>query len=168
MFLCALPHCEFDRFYALLEASFPIDEYRPYDAQKALLTHPAYEILTNYDHTAMLTLWRFPHFVYAEHFVVAPGGRNQGTGTKMLQRLLSDLEVPLILEAELPETDMAIRRLGFYQRNGFFVNSYPYEQPAYGPGRSPVPLRLLSTAPLSPSDFERIKATLYREVYHVQ
>lgn len=168
MTLYPLQNREFDRFYALLEASFPADEYRPYEAQKAVLARPEYQILTNDAQDAMLTLWRFPTFAYLEHLVVAPGGRNRGLGSQLLQSLLSGLTVPLVLEAEPPETELARRRLGFYQRNGFFIHPYPYEQPPYGPGRSPVPLKVLSNAPMNPEEFRTVRDTLYRQVYGVK
>ena len=50
------------------------------------------------------------------------------------------------LEAELPETELAARRIGFYERHGFTVNAdYAYFQPALAPGGSPLPMHLLTT-----------------------
>ena len=37
---------EFDQIFDLMKLSFPIIEYRDYDAQKALLSDPHYQILT--------------------------------------------------------------------------------------------------------------------------
>ena len=37
-----LTHADFDDFFALLEESFPLDEYRPYEEQRALLDDPRY------------------------------------------------------------------------------------------------------------------------------
>ena len=42
----SLAHKDFDEFFQLIENSFPKDEYRTYDEQKALLDNPAYEIYT--------------------------------------------------------------------------------------------------------------------------
>ena len=35
---------EFDMVFSIMERSFPLEEYRPYAAQKALLDDPAYAI----------------------------------------------------------------------------------------------------------------------------
>jgi len=60
--------------------------------------------------------------------------------------LLARFDKPACLEAELPETELAARRIGFYERHGFTVNAdYPYFQPALTPGGSPIPLHLLTT-----------------------
>mgnify|MGYP000774958686 FL=1 len=50
------------------------------------------------------------------------------------------------LEAELPETELAARRIGFYERHGFTVNAdYAYFQPGLAPGGDPLPMHLLTT-----------------------
>ena len=36
---------DFDTIYDLMEMSFPSDEYRTYDEQKALLNNPGYSIM---------------------------------------------------------------------------------------------------------------------------
>ena len=37
-----------------------------------------------------------------------------------------------------PEDEMAVRRIGFYRRNGFHLwDNVPYLQPSYGEGREP-------------------------------
>ena len=65
---------------------------------------------------------------------------------QMLDALLARFDKPACLEAELPETELAARRIGFYERHGFTVNAdYPYFQPALTPGGSPIPLHLLTT-----------------------
>ena len=64
----------------------------------------------------------------------------------MLDALLARYDKPACLEAELPETELAARRIGFYERHGFTVNAdYSYFQPALAPGGSPIPLYLLTT-----------------------
>ena len=164
------PH-EFDAVYRLLEQSFPLDEYRPYDEQKALLNEPRYTIYVLYDEAgavqAFIALWRFDTFSYIEHFAVDARFRNHGVGAAMLRELVTRLPTPACLEAEPPETDLACRRLRFYERNGFFVNPYPYIQPSISKGRKPVPLVMLTTGgTVDQAAFEAIKDTLYREVYH--
>lgn len=160
---------EFDHIYSLLKTSFPIDEYRPYQSQKELLNDPRYTVFVVDDLTALITVWQFESFSFIEHFAVAPECRNQGLGAGILHELISMQSRPVCLEAELPETDLAKRRLGFYQRRGFHVNNYHYIQPAYSVGQNPVPLLILTTgAPITMNQFESIRDILYREVYKTE
>lgn len=164
------PH-EFDAVYRLLEQSFPLDEYRPYDEQKALLNEPRYTVYVLHDEggtvQAFIALWQFETISYIEHFAVDARYRNRGVGAAMLGELVARLPTPACLEAEPPEDDLACRRLRFYERNGFFVNPYPYMQPSISKGRKPLPLVMLTTGgTVDQATFESIKDTLYREVYH--
>ena len=69
-----------------------------------------------------------------------------GIGGRMLDAMLARCGKRACLEAELPETELAARRIGFYERHGFTVNAgYPYCQPALAPGGSPLPMHLLTT-----------------------
>lgn len=162
---------EFDRVYSIMEASFPVDERRTYEAQKALLKDAAYGIYVLKGGEAdtvmgFMALWEFERLVFLEHFAVAPGCRNGGLGAKMLAQALDLLGKPFCLEAEPPETALAARRIAFYERNGFFCNEYPYLQPPLSQGRSAVPLRIMTSGrPVSREEFEKIKALLYRRVY---
>ena len=64
----------------------------------------------------------------------------------MLDAMLARCGKRACLEAELPETELAARRIGFYERHGFTVNTgYPYFQPALAPDGDPLPMHLLTT-----------------------
>ena len=163
---------EFDAVYRLLEESFPPEEYRPYAGQKALPDDPRYKIFVCRDAAgdveAMMALWRFSEFTFIEHFAVAPASRCRGLGGEMLSQVLAQEKAPVCLEAELPTDDITRRRIGFYKRNGFYLNDYPYLQPSLGSGREPVPLMILTTgSAVNRQTFERLKNTLYRHVYRV-
>ncbi len=162
---------DFDKAFSLLEASFPLDEYRTYEEQKALLSNSLYTIyiLNNdvgTDIKALVTLWQFPEFSYIEHLATNPHYRNQGLGALILKELQELLPTQICLEVELPEAEMACRRIGFYERNGFFLNKYPYIQPPYSQDRKEIPLLIMtSKGMIDRETFERMKETLYREVY---
>ena len=69
---------------------------------------------------------------------------------------------------EPPETEPAVRRIGFYRRCGFFLNEYPYLQPPLAPGRSTLPLLVMTTGgPVSRPQFEQIRDVLYARVYRI-
>lgn len=167
-----LKQSDFDAFYCLMEKSFPTDEYRPKEEQLALFCDERYRVYGCFapDHTlcAILAVWLFDDFSFLEHFAVDPARRNGGLGSAALRELTEGLEKPLCLEVELPEEELPRRRIGFYRRNGFFYNEYPYMQPPISRGKQPVPLRIMSWgAPLEEGDFQKIRDTLYTQVYHV-
>ena len=161
---------KFDTVFALMEESFPRDEHRPYEGQKALLSNPSYKIYVPEEEEkliAFMAVWCLSEFLFLEHFAVAPAWRNRGLGGRLLSELSALSGKRVVLEAEPPIEEMARRRIGFYVRNGFSLNSHPYYQPALTEELSPVPLQLMTTGgTLGQEEFERIKNILYSEVYH--
>ena len=167
--LTPMPKQDFDQFYAILTDSFPPDELRSREEHEALLDRPDYLVYAHYDRgnlIAFLTVWQTQTLAFIEHFAVGKCHRNRGLGAKLLDQLKKQLGKPLCLEAELPNTPMAIRRLAFYERNGFFINQFPYMQPALETGKQPVPLYLLTTEkPQTADSFHTLKQFLYTVVY---
>ena len=155
---------DFPEIYRIMQASFSDDEYRPYDEQLALFEEPEYRIY--YMPAGFLAVWEFESFIYIEHFAVDPALRNSGTGSAMLQELVKQYQKPICLEVELPEDELTRRRIGFYERNGFVFNEYPYIQPPISKGKSPVPLRIMTyRSEITREEFQKIKEILYRRVY---
>jgi len=159
---------DFEQLYGILLESFPPDELRSRQEHRELLDAPAYQVWACYEQQlqGFLTVWSLQEFAFIEHFAVRIDCRNGGLGSKLLQALSQKLGKRLCLEAELPETDMAKRRLDFYRRNGFSVNEYPYLQPALEEGKNPVPLHILTTGgPVSEEEFETLVTEIYKTVY---
>lgn len=174
---------DFSEIYRIMQASFSDDEYRPYDEQLALFEKPEYRIyymsaiemerVSNHStgnstmHAAgFLAVWEFESFTYIEHFAVDPVLRNSGTGSAMLQELVRKYQKQICLEVELPEDELTRRRIGFYERNGFVFNEYPYIQPPISKGKSPVPLRVMTYGKgITRQAFEEMRKVLYRRVY---
>ena len=157
---------EFDTVYAIMERSFPLEEYRSYEDQKALLKKPAYRIYAAKGNGKILgfaAVWQLEDWLFLEHLAVDPRCRNRGIGAELLGFLA---ESRCCLEVELPETDISRRRIGFYERNGFFLNGYPYVQPSLGEGRSPVPLLIMTSgSTIPPEAFASLQKLLYSRVY---
>ena len=155
---------DFPEIYRIMQASFSDDEYRPYDEQLAVFEEPEYRIY--YMPAGFLAVWEFESFIYIEHFAVDPALRNSGTGSAMLQELVKQYQKPICLEVELPEDELTRRRIGFYERNGFVFNEYPYIQPPISKGKSPVPLRIMTyRSEITREEFQKMKEILYRRVY---
>lgn len=164
---------DFDKVYSLMEKSFPADEHRPYQGQKELLTDPLYSIYgiktDSGNVTAFITVWQFDTFAYVEHFAVDPDCRGGGIGSALLRETVSELSCTVCLEVELPETDIAKRRIAFYERSGFITNDFPYIQPAYSDGQNALPLMIMTSGRrISESEFMEMKGLLYEKVYKVK
>ncbi len=171
--LTRLTEEDFDEIYNIMEYSFPADERRGYEGQKALFCDKSYRVyaLKNQigDLIAFITVYEFEKFTFAEHFAVAKEYRNCGIGSEVLSLLKNRVKSPICLEVELPETDMAKRRIEFYKRNGFYYNEYDYIQPAYSKDKSPVPLKIMTTErEITEAEFESMRDVLYSRVYFVE
>ncbi|MGN0460702.1 MAG: GNAT family N-acetyltransferase [Ruminococcus sp.] len=162
---------EFDKVFEVLKESFPTDEYRTYEEQKDLLGNPLYTIYVlpdsqDKDIMAFIAVWQFNDFAYVEHFAVSQEYRNRHLGSKIISEIVKMLPCPVCLEVELPTTDNAKRRIGFYKRNGFFFNNYTYVQPPFSKDKNPIPLAIMTSGrSIVKEEFEKIKTVLYREVY---
>ena len=161
----------FDEIYEIMEKSFPDDEFRPYCEQKELFLNEKYKVYGNITDgrlSSFIATWDFEDFVFIEHFATSPNFRNMGIGEKMLKHLSNTLQKRLCLEVEPPNEEIQKRRVDFYRRNGFFLNTFSYTQPPISKGKSPVPLMIMTTCgEVSEDEFLAIKNTLYREVYKI-
>ena len=136
----------FDTVFKKMVAAFPYEERRDYIDQKECLNNPLFnflEILDGNDAVGFIALWLFERFVYIEHIAIDESKRSGGSGTKTIELVKEAYKKPIILEAESPVTQQQIKRIRFYDRLGFKVNSYEYEQPSYHGGEG-VPLMILS------------------------
>lgn len=160
---------DFDEIFSIMEQSFPTDERRPYGEQKELLDKSEYSIYITEQKNAFIGVWEFDKLVFIEHFAVSKDSRNTGIGGKMLSEFLNSQEKVVCLEVELPLTDIAKRRIGFYERNGLFLNEYEYFQPPISKGKNKVPLMIMTSKSKVGEDvFNKIKDTLYKEVYRYE
>ncbi|MCM1110212.1 MAG: hypothetical protein NC336_03290 [Clostridium sp.] len=156
----------------LYRSAFPPEERRSVDSLTRLAaTDPRFSIFrivsSGGADSGFVTLWDFGAFRYVEHFAICHELRGAGTGAEVL-RLLKEATPasPLVLEVEpagsTPEAD---RRIRFYRRAGFALHDrFPYLQPPYSAGLSPVELTLMSSGPL-PLPLGQVSETLHREVY---
>ena len=164
---------DFDKVYSIMKQSFPQDEYRPYEGQKALLNEESYQIyILTEDETdeikGFITVWEYEKLAFVEHLAVSSKYRNGGLGSRILKEAAKFLGKMMCREVELPDTEIASRRIGFYERNGYYLNKYPYIQPALAEGQNPVPLLLMTTyKELSEKEFEEVRDLLYEKVYKV-
>lgn len=164
---------QFDKIFALMQASFPESERRTYAGQKELLADPYYHVITETDNynqiVAFLAAWEFPFFRFVEHIAVDPSTRGSGIGGKIMAAYIEESRKPILLEVEHPDTEMAQRRIGFYERLGFHLNHFDYVQPPLQKGQDNLPLKMMSYPQLlTDEEFMLYRGILYTNVYKVK
>ena len=144
----------FDLVFSKMTAAFPYEERRDISDQKECLNNIFFKFLEIFDNeidVGFITIWDFPEFVFIEHLAIDEEKRAGGYGSKTIEHIKEAYKKPIILEAEAPETEQQIKRIRFYDRLGFKMNSYDYEQPSYHGGEG-VPLKILSYPELLSQD----------------
>ncbi len=165
--------CDFDEIYKIMKESFPREERRSKKGQAALFNKDFYSVYVLRDKgnkiMAFAAAYEFEAMMFIEHLAVCPEHRNRGLGALLINEIKSLASNPICLEVEEPDSEIAKRRIGFYERLGFILNNYPYVQPSLGKGRAEIPLKIMSyPEPLSNSEFKNIKEALYKTVYNVK
>lgn len=163
---------EFERVFEIMSSSFPEIEYRTKEGQRELLQHPEYRLITEVDETgrliAFLAVWEFQYFRFIEHLAVDRSVRGSGVGKRIMQKCMKESDKPIILEVELPDDELTRRRIQFYERLGFHLNEYSYEQPPLRAAQRKLPLNIMSHPRLlTEEEFLACKALLYSKVYRV-
>ena len=156
-------------------SAFPPEERRPlrkvYDLYNDSSPY-SIELVENEKEQAVgfITHWDFYRFVYVEHFAISGKCRNSGFGQKAMYQFINKIDHrPVVLEVEPANSDMAKRRIGFYQRLGFTLwDQVAYQQPPYIQQGNYLPMYLMSTGNIDVSaDSRLIIDTLYQKVYGV-
>ena len=150
----------FSLVYKRLIDAFPYEERRDEaDEQKCFLKSQFNfcEITDDGESVGLIVFWVFESFLFIEHIAINKEIRSKGYGSKTIDLIKSKFNLPIILEAEAPETEMQQKRIKFYKNLGFKVNSYDYTQPSYHNGES-VPLLVLSFP-------EKLNQTEYDEFF---
>ncbi|MEG0457490.1 MAG: GNAT family N-acetyltransferase [Oscillospiraceae bacterium] len=162
----------YNDIYNLFENSFPENERRSRKNQEKLINNNYYNILTAIDEKnellGFMFFWNFNDFIYVEHFAINTEKRNMGLGGKFLDYLKQNYN-NIILEVEHPLEEMSIRRIGFYERCGFFINEYDYIQPAMQKGLKPLPLKIMSyPAKINNEFYKKVEKLLHNVVYNIE
>lgn len=126
----------FPEAFALYEQSFPVHERRTRAAQQGRIGAADYHfdlILEGEELQGILLWWQTGSLRYVEHFAIAPQLRGTGVGSRALKAFLQEGD-PVLLEIDPPVEEIARRRQGFYERNGFRANPYPHIHPPYRKG----------------------------------
>jgi ribosomal protein S18 acetylase RimI-like enzyme len=154
------------QIYASYCSSFPEDERRNEEQFYALLENRKARLLAidiQNNRIGYLITWDLDKAVFLEHFEVFEVYRNNKYGSKILTEF-AKIHPHLILESE-PSTlnEIAARRIAFYERNGYKIVDENYIQPAYGEGKNPLNLCLMSN--FTPTDLSATIKNIHQTVY---
>ena len=153
----------FREAFALYEISFPIYERRTRAAQAARLNHPEYHFDLLMEGERCVWLVRDAEaegLRSVAHSATCPLLRGQGVGARALAQLNSE-GIPVVLEIDPPRDEVSIRRQHFYERCGFFANTYLHVHPPYRAGYEGHPLVVMTCpAPASQEEYDRFAAYL--------
>lgn len=155
-----------------MDASFPNMEKREKEDQRRLFDSPYYKVYAAEEDgkiVGFLAAWEFVDVRFIEHLAVDESCRGTGIGRQFLQEYMRKNLLPVVLEVEPPENNIARRRIGFYQRLDFFLNGFPYVQPPLRAGNPLLPLQIMSyPRPLSEEEFLPYKREIYRHAYGIE
>lgn len=175
--LCSAEDAFFDNCLEILEYSFPRCERRSRVGLEHSLSDPRYHfmaIVEDDELLGVLTYWVFAvesdtqdgslveEFIYVENIAMAANMRNRGLGKGVLD-FLKSLGKWIVLEVEPPQDEMSARRIGFYSREGFVLNSYEHLQPPYHSDLDPLCLNIMSWPEVFESSDYKAFAACQRE-----
>ncbi len=161
----------FNTVFDKMTTAFPYEGRRNCFDQKECLKNSRFKFAEIYDDdtpVGFISMWSFESFVFIEHIAIDEDKRGGGYGTKSIELVKKAYNLPLILEAEAPETEIQKKRIAFYERLGFKVNAYDYTQPSYHGGDG-VPLMILSYPQLlTDEEFSLFLTETRKEVYKIK
>lgn len=137
----------FQNAWKLYEDAFPMEERRSLDNQIRVMEQSNYHfdiMVDNGQFIGFLLWWDFETHRYIDHFATLPQQRNKGFGKSILEKFMAYNDKSILLEVELPDSSINQRRIKFYERIGFQLNSHYYEIPPLEEGQPPLQLLLMS------------------------
>ncbi|WP_461643680.1 GNAT family N-acetyltransferase [Labilibaculum euxinus] len=111
--------------------AFPEEERRELDLQKQIINHANYHfdiVIVDEVFSGFILWWQFEGLRYIEHLATPIEYRGRGYGKTVVEQLISESHDDIILEVELPDCDSSKRRIDFYERLGFKLNTIDYKQ----------------------------------------
>ncbi len=135
---------EFGKLMQLYTEAFPLEERRDEEQLREMLVgEPRMffnAVSCDGKLVGLFVYWNLGTFYYLEHLAVYAEMRNAKIGQQALDWMKENLDGLRILEVEPEETEIATRRIRYYERNGYVVYDKEYQQPSYRPGGEGCPL----------------------------
>ena len=160
---------DFDAIYQLMENSFPKNEIRTYEEMKKQITDDRFRFITKYKNDtliALLGLWGLENCQFVEYLAISENEQGSGLGSSMMTELLQRTSKVILLEVEPPVDTQSRKRVVFYERLGFHLNTRYYSIPPLREGETDLELKLMSYPKmLTDYEFEDYKNELFQELY---
>ncbi|MDR2009325.1 MAG: GNAT family N-acetyltransferase [Bacteroidales bacterium] len=150
--------------------AFPAEERRPAEQHAQLLKNDPsycfYIIKNESDIIGILITWKLDGVIFMDYLATISNTRNKGYGKKIVQKLQSISEYPIILEVELPDNELAQRRIGFYERLGFSIVDTNFFIPKFNNPGEKLPMYLMSfPSPINKETAEIIIKEIHSKIY---
>ncbi len=159
-------YSSFDTFYPFLKTAFPAEELLPEHLHRQIFNQPNFYGRQYNNFEAFIIGYQFSDYLFFELYMVQEHLRGKGVGSTFLKTIIKEATTPIILEVELPTTDIAKRRIGFYKRLGFHLNTQDYKMPLFDNKHGGVPLYLMSYPnKLTQEEFEYYSNHIHKYVY---
>lgn len=162
----------FEQFWDLMTVSFPKIERREREDVMSQLKLEHFALRAKFNQSSeleyIITYWELKEFIFIEHFALSHLKRGKGIGSFVLSTFIEKKKHPIVLEVEPPTNTMARRRIRFYERLGFTLFHWNYQQPPYREGDDFLDLFLMTNEPKlleNENGFQQIKAEIHRHVY---
>ena len=141
---------------ALYESAFPDDERIETEKFMMMIENcrsmTFYAITEDNEFCGMAVIWELGICRYLLYLAVLEEKRNQNLGSMTLEQLLKESDLPIIGEVERPVNKINKRRIEFYKRNGFHIET---ENPVIlneAHTHSTCVLQLIASSPLQNAD----------------
>lgn len=163
---------DFESFFALMEKDFPPTERRSKDdALRVLSSVSCYSVFGVKEKERVLAFsayWLFEECCFVDHLVVEDDLRGQGVGSDMIMKLIKEIDIPIVLEVEPPEDEIAKKRIRFYEKLGFKLNDHTYIQPSMQEGQPEIQMMMMSyPETLNFEEFKNIQKRIFSNAYNV-
>ena len=156
-------------FELIYEETFPPDERREWSQIIDLLNNPDFSFTGIYRQEQIIgfiIVWNLHEFSFIEHFAILESERGQGIGKHAIEKILSLISTLVILEVEIPESEIARKRIRFYEKLNFSICESEYFQPPYSIHKNKVKMLLMSYPKrIMDASFAHLKTKIYSSVY---
>ena len=119
--------------WELYETSFPTAEKRKAEDHIRAISNPKFHPISAWEGVQLIGLlffWEWDDYRYVEYLAVNPELRGRSYGSQLL-RYLVDGGHTTILEIDPLSNELSVRRLQFYERNGFTLTPYRFDHLPY-------------------------------------
>lgn len=162
-----------DRVEKTYNESFPKEERRDFALVKKMLesvpVFALYLLTKKEEYVGFMTVWSFERFAYVEHFAIDSSARNGGIGSQAIKKIIATVDLPVVLEVEKPYDELSARRIAFYERQGFVLDTHPYRQPPYHANGDWLDMHLMIRGSIDMQvSYQEVKSVIYRQVYGVE